>query len=69
MVKYQKNIGHKNRAARLAAGIVLVAAGALSFNGQPIIAAASVMLGVILLLEAASSCCIIHGLRGTKDMR
>lgn len=67
-MKLKKNIGPKNRIARLVAGLLLVLAG-LFYLDQSNLSLAGIALGIILILEAAFSFCVVHGIRGTKDMR
>jgi len=67
--KYTKNIGPINRIARLLAGVILIAAGFYLYGQKPILPFALALIGIIMILEAAGSYCIIHGIRGTKDMR
>lgn len=65
-MKLEKNIGPKNRIARLIAGLILISASLYYSNNWSIIGD---ILGAILVLESIFSYCIIHGIRGTKDMR
>ena len=67
--KYTKNIGPINRAARLIVGAFLIALGLFKLGNNPYLPYILGGLGIILILEAIGSFCIIHGLRGTKDMR
>jgi len=67
-MKFEKNIGPKNRTARLLAGVILILLG-LMFLNQGVLPLIGIVLGVIFILEAVFSYCILHGLRGTKDMR
>lgn len=68
-MKFRKNIGTKNRIARLVAGIVLVVLGLMYLSQSQIPSIIGIVLGVIFLLEAAFSYCIVHDVRGAKDMR
>ena len=68
MFNIQHNIGPKNRTARLLAGVILILLG-LMFLNQGVLPLIGIVLGVIFILEAVFSYCILHGLRGTKDMR
>lgn len=65
-MKLEKNIGPKNRIARLIAGMILIIVSIYYPNNLSTI---GIVLGVIFLAEALLSYCIIHGIRGTKDMR
>ncbi|MFA4820065.1 MAG: YgaP-like transmembrane domain [Candidatus Aenigmatarchaeota archaeon] len=68
-MKFKKNIGPKNRIARLVAGIILILLSLIYFDANKILSAVGIILGIIFLLEAAFSYCLLHGIRGTKDMR
>lgn len=65
----KRNIGPKNRIARLVAGIVLIVLGLLYLNQNQIASPVAIVVGIVLILEAAFAYCIVHGIRGTKDMR
>ena len=67
-MKFEKNIGPKNRTARLLAGIILILFS-LTFMNRGILQVVGIAVGIILILEAVFSFCIVHGIRGTKDMR
>lgn len=66
-MKLKKNIGPKNRTARLIVGIVLIILSLYFRDGWlPLL---GVIVGIIMILEAVFSVCVWHSLRGTKDMR
>jgi len=67
-MKCEKNIGKKNRAARLVVGIVLIALS-FAFAERSWLFYLGVIIGVIMIAEAASARCVWHAFRGTKDMR
>ncbi|GEM_PF-2168212 len=64
-----KNIGPKNRLARLVAAIILFALAYYYYDAANPLVWLAAILGIIFLAEAASSFCVLHGIRGTKDMR
>jgi len=67
-MKFDKNIGPKNRTARLLTGIILILFS-LTFMNLGVLPLIGIAVGIILILEAVFSFCIVHGIRGTKDMR
>ena len=68
MFNIQHNIGPKNRTARLLTGIILILFS-LTFMNLGVLPLIGIAVGIILILEAVFSFCIVHGIRGTKDMR
>lgn len=68
-MKLKKNIGPKNRAARLIAGLLLLVAAAYYFDKSLFAGIVCIVAGTVLILESILSFCIVHGIRGTKDMR
>ena len=68
-MKFEQNIGLKNRAARIVAAALLFAIAGLYFSAENIWVWIAVILGVIFLLEGLFSFCILHGIRGTREMR
>lgn len=67
-LKSRKNIGPKNRTARLIVGIILIILSLIFYNSK-VFSIIGLALGIIFILEAIFSYCIVHGIRGTKDMR
>lgn len=67
-MKLEKNIGQKNRAGRAIIGALLIAASLIKIDsGLP--AYIGLAVGTIFVLEAVFSYCLLHGVRGTNDMR
>ena len=67
-MKFDKNIGPKNGTARLHTGIILILFR-LTFMNIGVLPLIGIAVEIILILEAVFSFCIVHGIRGTKDMR
>ena len=66
------NIGPRNRIGRAVGGIVILALSLLYwiyYGGNILVTAIGIIIGFIMLLEAAFAYCIMHGLKGTKNMR
>lgn len=63
----KQNIGPKNKAARALIGAALIDLSALFFPNT--LSWIGFALGTIFVLESIFSYCVVHGVRGTKDMR
>ena len=66
-MNFEKNIGKKNRQGRALIGAFLIAISLINYR-EPL-AYAGLAIGALFVLEAIFSFCLIHGIRGTKDMR
>ncbi|MBI2584049.1 MAG: DUF2892 domain-containing protein [Candidatus Aenigmarchaeota archaeon] len=62
------NIGRKNRIGRFIGGLVILSL-ALYFNQNLIVSGIGAIIGIITVLEGITGYCVVHGLRGTRDMR
>ncbi len=66
------NIGLKNRVWRFVAGLLIVLISLIyifNYSGNIALGAVVALIGVISLLEGVFGYCLLHGLRGTQDMR
>lgn len=68
-MKCDRNIGSKNRIARLIAGVAAFFITFFYFDSGSIITYIGIVLGIILVLETASARCVWHAIRETNDMR
>ncbi len=64
----KKNIGPKNRLSRIIIGLVIIAI-ALHIGLSNVISWPIVVVGIVVLLEGLFSYCVVHGAKGTCDMR